>query len=72
MQKKLKTYKLQRDSKKQIVQQIEWLKNHVEDDFDCDYIKELFPLDKPQLIEEWVKLVQRANYPELDWIMIYY
>ena len=70
--KKLKTYKLHRDSKKQIVQQIEWLKSYLEDDFDCDYIKSIYPLDKKDLIDVWVELVQRANYPELDWILIYY
>lgn len=69
---KLKTYKLHRDSKNRIVQQIEWLKTHLEDDFDCDFMKAIFPLTKPELIKIWVSLVEKAQYPELDWIMIYY
>lgn len=69
---KLKTWKLQRDSKRTIVQQIEWLKTHLNDDFDCDYMKAIFPLDKKELIKIWADLVARAGFPELDWIMIYY
>ena len=46
---KLKTYKLHRDSKKVIVQQIEWLKIHLNDDFDCNFIKSIYPLTKPEL-----------------------
>lgn len=69
---KLKVFKLQRDKKASIVQQIEWLKTHLEDDFDCDYMKTIFPLTKQELIKIWVDLVLRANYPQLDWILIYY
>lgn len=69
---KLKTYKLQRDNRKVIIQQIEWLKNETKDDFDCDYIKSLFPMKKQQLIEVWVELVKQLNYPQLDWLQIYY
>ena len=69
---KLKTYKLQRDSKNRIVQQIEWLKTYLNDDFDCDFMKAIFPLTKPELIKIWEDLVVRAEFPELDWIMIYY
>jgi hypothetical protein len=69
---KLKTYKLERDNRKMIIQQIEWLKNETGDIFDCDYIKTLFPLKKKQLIEVWVELVVRLHYPQLDWILIYY
>jgi len=69
---KLKTYKLQRDNKSRIIQQIEWLKTYLEDDFDCDFMKAIFPLKKPDLIKIWVELVIRAGFPELDWILIYY
>ena len=69
---KLKTYKLERDNRKLIIQQIEWLKNESCDEFDCDYIKSLFPLNKKQLIEVWTELVVRLNYPQLDWLQIYY
>lgn len=69
---KLKTFKLQRDKKATIVQQIEWLKTHLNDDFDCDYMKAIFPLNKSELIKIWVELVLRADYPELDWLLIYY
>lgn len=69
---KLKTYKLQRDNRKLIIQQIEWLKNETKDKFDCDYIKSLFPLHKKELIEVWVELVVRLDYPKLDWLQIYY
>jgi hypothetical protein len=69
---KLKVFKLERDKKASIVQQIEWLKTHLNDDFDCDFMKSIFPLKKPELIKIWVDLVVRAEYPELDWIMIYY
>ena len=71
-QKKLKTFKLQRDSKRHIVQQIEWLKNVIGDEFDCDFIKSLYPLTKKELIEIWVGCVEKAGYPDLDWIQIYY
>jgi hypothetical protein len=69
---KLKTYKLDRDNRKVIIQQIEWLKNETGEEYDCDYIKLLFPLRKKQLIETWVELVVQLNYPPLDWLQIYY
>ena len=69
---KLKTYKLDRDNKKLIIQQIEWLKNETGDNFDCDFIKDLISLNKKQLIEVWVELVVRLKYPQLDWLQIYY
>jgi hypothetical protein len=69
---KLKTYKLQRDSRKMIIQQIEWLKNETGEEYDCDYIKSLFPMNKKELIEVWVQLVEQLEYPQLDWIQIYY
>ena len=69
---KLKTYKLERDNRKMIIQQIEWLKNETGDEFDCDYIKCLFPMHKKELIEVWTELVVRLKYPQLDWIQIYY
>jgi hypothetical protein len=69
---KLKTYKLDRDSRKMIIQQIEWLKTETGDDFDCDYIKSLFPMNKKELIKVWVQLVEQLEYPQLDWIQIYY
>jgi hypothetical protein len=69
---KLKTYKLERDNRKMIIQQIEWLKTETGDDFDCDYIKSLFPMNKKELIKVWVELVEQLEYPQLDWIQIYY
>lgn len=69
---KLKVYKLDRDNRKSIIQQIEWLKNETGEDFDCDYIKGLFPLNKKQLINVWTDLVKQLNYPPLDWLQIYY
>jgi hypothetical protein len=69
---KLKSYKLQRDNKKLIIQQIEWLKNETGDDFDCDFIKSLISLNKNQLIEVWTALVVRLKYPPLDWLQIYF
>ncbi len=69
---KLKSYKLDRDNKKLIIQQIEWLKNETGDEYDCDFIKSLIPLNKKQLIEVWTELVVRLNYPQLDWLLIYY
>lgn len=69
---KLKTYKLERDNRRMIIQMIEWLKNETNEDFDCDYIKSLFPKSKKQLIEIWVELVTKLNYPNLDWLQIYY
>jgi hypothetical protein len=69
---KLKTYKLERDNRKLIVQQIEWLKNETGEEFDCDFIKNLFPLRKKELIVIWVELVKQLEYPKLDWLEIYY
>ena len=69
---KLKVYKLERDNRSQLIQQIEWLKNETEEESDCDFIKSLFPMNKTQLIEIWFELVTRLNYPQLDWIQIYY
>lgn len=69
---KLRTYKLQRDNRKQLIQQIEWLMNETGEEFDCDAIKELFPLNKAKLIERWVQLVEKLNYPALDWMQVYY
>jgi hypothetical protein len=69
---KLKVYKLERDNRKLIVQQIEWLKNETGEEYDCDYLKSLFPLRKKELIEIWVELVKQLDYPQLDWLEIYY
>ena len=69
---KLKTYKLERDNRKNVIQQIEWLKNETGEEYDCDYIKSLFPMTKKELIEVWVQLVEQLEYPQLDWIQIYY
>jgi hypothetical protein len=69
---KLKTYKLERDNRKLIVQQIEWLKNETGEEYDCDFLKSLFPLRKKELIEIWVQLVKQLDYPQLDWLEIYY
>ena len=69
---KLKTYKLDRDNRKLIVQQIEWLKNETGEEYDCDFLKSLFPMTKKELIQVWVELVKQLEYPELDWIQIYY
>lgn len=69
---KLKIYKLERDNRKMIIQQIEWLMNESGEEYDCDYIKSLFPLTKKELIEVWVELVIELKYPQLDWIQIYY
>jgi hypothetical protein len=69
---KLKTYKLSRDNRKLIIQQIEWLKNETGEEYDCDYLKSLFPLHKKELIEVWTELVVKLNYPQLDWLQIYY
>jgi hypothetical protein len=68
----MKLYKLERDNRKMIIQQIEWLKNETGEDYDCDYIKSLFPMNKKELIEVWVQLVEQLEYPQLDWIQIYY
>lgn len=69
---KLKVYKLERDNRKNVIQQIEWLKNETGEEYDCDYIKSLFPMTKKELIQVWVELVKQLEYPELDWIQIYY
>jgi hypothetical protein len=68
----MKLYKLERDNRKMIIQQIEWLKNETGEDYDCDYIKSLFPMNKKELIEVWIQLVEQLEYPQLDWIQIYY
>lgn len=69
---KLKVYKLERDNRKNVIQQIEWLKNETGEEYDCDFLKSLFPMTKKELIEVWVELVKQLDYPELDWIQIYY
>lgn len=69
---KLKLYKLERDNRFLIIQQIEWLMNETGEDYDCDYIKTLFTMSKKELIEVWVELVNRLKFPELDWLKIYY
>jgi len=69
---KLKTYKLERDNRKMIIQQIEWLKNETGEDYDCDFLKSLFPMNKKELIQVWIELVEQLEYPQLDWIQIYY
>jgi hypothetical protein len=68
----MKLYKLERDNRKMIIQQIEWLKTETGEDYDCDYIKSLFPMNKKELIKVWVQLVEQLEYPQLDWIQIYY
>ena len=68
----MKLYKLERDNRKLIVQQIEWLRNETGEEYDCDYLKSLFPMNKKELIKVWVQLVEQLEYPQLDWIQIYY
>ena len=68
----MKLYKLERDNRKMIIQQIEWLRNETGEEYDCDFIKSLFPLRKKELIDIWVQLVQQLEYPRLDWLEIYY
>jgi len=69
---KLKVYKLERDNRKNVIQQIEWLKNETGEEYDCDYLKSLFPMTKKELIQVWIELVKQLEYPQLDWIQIYY
>ena len=70
--KNLKTWKLERDKKRMIVDQIVMLKTHSKAEISCDFYKMIYSLKKKDLIKIWVESVEQAAYPDLDFLLVYY
>jgi hypothetical protein len=68
----MKTWKLQRDTKALIIQQIDWLNQYRKVDLSADDVKSLYSKEKKELIEIWENTIKECGYPQLEWLEIYY
>lgn len=68
----MKTWKLQRDTKKLIIQQIDWLNQYRNVNLNADDIKSLYGKEKSELIQIWESTVKECGNPQLEWLEIYY
>ena len=62
----MKTWKLQRDNKKLIIYLIDCINKHQGIDLNADDMVELYSKEKKELIEIFVRNVQSAGNPQLD------
>ena len=69
---KMKTYKLQRDNKHLIVQQIVWINEMRKVELTKKDTIALLSLTKPKLIERWCKDIKLVKtLPDEKWLQIY-
>lgn len=68
----MKTWKLQRDNNRLIIHMIDLINKHQGVILNADDITELYNKEKKQLIEIFVRSVQEAGNPQLDFLEIYY
>jgi len=68
----MKVWKLQRDNNRLIIHMIDLINKHQGIDLNADDITELYNKEKKQLIEIFVRSVQEAGNPQLDFLEIYY
>jgi hypothetical protein len=67
----MKYYKLQRDNKQLIIQQIDWLNKMSNIDLNADDIMSLASKTKPELIEIWKQCYSCVKNPNAEWLEIY-
>ena len=68
----MKVWKLQRDNNRLIIHMIDLINKHQGIILNADDITELYNKEKKQLIEIFVRSVQDAGNPQLDFLEIYY
>lgn len=68
----MKVWKLQRDNNRLIIHMIDLINKHQGIILNADDITELYNKEKKQLIEIFVRSVQEAGNPQLDFLEIYY
>lgn len=68
----MKTWKLERDNKRLIIYLIDRINKHQGIDLNADDITELYNKDKKELIDIFVRNVESAGNPQLDFLEIYY
>ena len=68
----MKTWKLQRDNNRLIIHMIDLINKHQGIDLNVDDIIELYGKEKKDLIDIFVRSVQEAGNPQLDFLEIYY
>lgn len=68
----MKIWKLHRDNKPLIIQQIDWLNQYRNINLNADDIKSLYCKDKKELINIWETTVKECGNPQLEWLEIYY
>lgn len=67
----MKLYKLQRDNKQLIMQQIDWLNKMAGVDLNADDVMSLANKSKPELIKIWKQCYDCVPNPSADWLEIY-
>jgi hypothetical protein len=67
----MKLYKLQRDNKALIMQQIDWLNKMAGVDLNADDVMSLANKSKPELIKIWEQCYKCLSNPSADWLEIY-
>jgi hypothetical protein len=68
----MKVWKLERDNKKLIIYLIDRINKHQGIDLNADDMVQLYNKQKKDLIEIFVRNVQSAGNPQLDFLEIYY
>ena len=68
----MKTWKLQRDNNRLIIHMIDLINKHQGVILNADDMVELYSKEKKELIEIFVRNVQSAGNPQLDFLEIYY
>jgi hypothetical protein len=67
----MKLYKLQRDNKQLIIQQIDWLNKMAGVDLNADDVMALAGKTKPELIKIWKQCYDCLQNPTAEWLEIY-
>lgn len=68
----MKVWKLQRDNNRLIIHMIDLMNKHQGIHLNADDITELYNKEKKDLIDIFVRSVQKAGNPQLDFLEIYY
>ena len=67
----MKLYKLERDNKQLIIQQIDWLNKMAGVDLNADDVMNLASKTKPELIKIWEQCYKCLSNPTAEWLEIY-
>jgi hypothetical protein len=68
----MKSWKLERDNKRLIIYLIDRINKYQGIELNADDMTELYNKQKKELIEIFVRNVQSAGNPQLDFLEIYY